>query len=223
MLQGPIRRIDGFWQIPDASGLGVEIDEDEAGRHPFRQEALTATDAVLADGTVVGRCGSRPVFRYPDRSGHVVVPHPKKDVGAGLIAAIRKQAGLQEGRSRVTPSRSNPAPGRRRLVLLPDTLDEALAGAEEAAAAWIDAALDAGDAIPGPSSLETVHRNPDDAGWIFGAVTLDPALLDDSIERVNITLPRRVLKRLDALARAAGESRSGCVAHLTRQEPRRIA
>jgi metal-responsive CopG/Arc/MetJ family transcriptional regulator len=39
-------------------------------------------------------------------------------------------------------------------------------------------------------------------------------LLDDTIERVNISLPRRVLRRLDASARAAGESRSGFIAHL---------
>jgi predicted RNase H-like HicB family nuclease len=104
-----------------------------------------------------------------------------------------------------------------------DTLDEALAGAEEAAAAWIDAALDAGEAIPVPSSLDVVCHNPDYAGWTFGVISLDPALLDDTIERVNITLPRRVLKRLDALARAAGESRSGYIAHLTLEEPRRIA
>jgi predicted RNase H-like HicB family nuclease len=101
-----------------------------------------------------------------------------------------------------------------------DTLDEAVAGAEEAAAAWIDASLDAGEAIPAPSSLEAVSRNPDYAGWTFGIITLDPALLDDTIERVNITLPRRVLRRLDALARAAGESRSGYITHLTLEERR---
>ena len=101
-----------------------------------------------------------------------------------------------------------------------DTLDERAAGAEEAAAAWVDAALDAGHAIPAPTSLEAVRRQPDYAGWTFGVITLDPALLDDTIERVNITLPRRVLKRLDALARAAGESRSGYIAHLTLEEPR---
>jgi len=28
------------------------------------------------------------------RPGLVVVPHPKKDLGTGLVAAIRKQAGL---------------------------------------------------------------------------------------------------------------------------------
>lgn len=104
-----------------------------------------------------------------------------------------------------------------------DTLDEAMTGAEEAAAAWIDAALDGGEAIPGPTSLEAVRRKPEYAGWAFGVITLDPALLDDTIERVNITLPRRVLKRLDALAQAAGESRSGYIAHLTLEEPRRVA
>lgn len=96
-----------------------------------------------------------------------------------------------------------------------DSLDEAIAGAEEAAAAWIDEALDSGDPIPPPSGLETVRQNPDFAGWIFGVVTLDPALLDDSVERVNINLPRRVLKRLDVLVKAAGGSRSGYVAQLT--------
>lgn len=96
-----------------------------------------------------------------------------------------------------------------------DTLDEALAGAEEAAAAWIDAALDGGQAVPAPRSLDAVRDNPDFAGWAFGVITLDPALLDDSVERVNITLPRRVLRRLDALAGLAGESRSGYIASLT--------
>ena len=99
-----------------------------------------------------------------------------------------------------------------------DTLDEALAGAEEAAAAWIDATLDAGSAIPTPSGLDEVRNNPAYEGWSFGVISLDPALLDDTTERVNITLPRRVLKRLDALARAAGESRSGYIAQLTLEE-----
>ena len=95
-----------------------------------------------------------------------------------------------------------------------DTLDEALAAVEEAAAAWIDAALDAGEAIPPPSSLDTVRDNPNYRDWAFGVVTVSPSLLDDSIERVNISLPRRVVKRLDAQARAAGLTRSGIIAEL---------
>jgi predicted RNase H-like HicB family nuclease len=104
-----------------------------------------------------------------------------------------------------------------------DGLDEAVAGAEEAAAAWIDAALDAGEAIPAPSSLEAMRQNSAYAGWAFGVIKIDPALPDDTTERVNITLPRRVLRRLDALAQAAGESRSGYIAQLTLEGPRRVA
>jgi predicted RNA binding protein YcfA (HicA-like mRNA interferase family) len=36
--------------------------------------------------------GSHHVFTHPQRGGHVVVPHSKKDLGPGLVAAIRKQA-----------------------------------------------------------------------------------------------------------------------------------
>jgi predicted RNA binding protein YcfA (HicA-like mRNA interferase family) len=38
--------------------------------------------------------GSHHVFKHSDRPSHIVVPHPKKDLGPGLIKAIRKQAGL---------------------------------------------------------------------------------------------------------------------------------
>ena len=102
-----------------------------------------------------------------------------------------------------------------------DTLDEAIAGAEEAAAAWIDATLDAGNAIPSPGTLERLCANPDYASWSYGVITVDPALLDDCTERVNITLPRRVLERLDAMARAAGETRSGFIARMTVGDGRR--
>lgn len=100
-----------------------------------------------------------------------------------------------------------------------DTLDEALAGAEEAAAAWIDAALDSGEAIPAARSLDTLRRDADFAEWTFGVITLEPALFEDTVERVNVTLPRRVLKRLDAMARAAGMSRSSYIARMTLDPP----
>jgi predicted RNase H-like HicB family nuclease len=96
-----------------------------------------------------------------------------------------------------------------------DTLDEAVAGAEEAAAAWIDSVLDAGGSVPAPSSLEMVRANPAFAGWSFGVVDVDPAALEDAVERVNIALPRRVLSRLDAMAKSAGQSRSGFIAQMT--------
>ena len=95
-----------------------------------------------------------------------------------------------------------------------DTLDEAMASVEEAAAAWIDAALDANKMIPAPSSVQDAMNKGDFSGWIVAYVNVDPELLDDTVERVNITLPRRVLARLDAKARDAGESRSSFIAHM---------
>ena len=95
-----------------------------------------------------------------------------------------------------------------------DTLDEAIANASEAITLWIETVLDDGGDIPKPGSVSVHRENPEFAGWIWALVEVDPALLEDQTERVNITLPRRVLARLDAKARAAGESRSGFIAHL---------
>ncbi|MBS0317608.1 MAG: type II toxin-antitoxin system HicA family toxin [Proteobacteria bacterium] len=38
--------------------------------------------------------GSHHIYRHPTIAGIVVVPHPKKDLGQGLVKAIRRQAGL---------------------------------------------------------------------------------------------------------------------------------
>ncbi len=96
-----------------------------------------------------------------------------------------------------------------------DTLDEAVEAAKEAAALWIDSALDSGGPVPAPSSLEMLRHDARYAGWILALVELDPALFDDTIERINITLPRRILKRLDAMAAGEGQSRGAFIADLT--------
>ena len=93
-----------------------------------------------------------------------------------------------------------------------DTLDEAMTAVEEAAAAWIDSALDAGKVIPLPSTVQAASEGY--PGWIVAFVNVDPALLDDTVARVNITLPKRVLARIDAKAREAGESRSSFIAQM---------
>ncbi len=56
-----------------------------------------------------------------------------------------------------------------------DTFDEAVIAAEEATAAWIDAALDAGEIIPPPSSVEALRARPDFASWAFGVVIVEKA------------------------------------------------
>jgi len=50
---------------------------------------------LQAAGWILDRVrGSHHVFKHLFRPGHVVVPHTKMDLGTGLVAAIRKQAGL---------------------------------------------------------------------------------------------------------------------------------
>ena len=93
-------------------------------------------------------------------------------------------------------------------------IDEAIENAKEAIEVWIETALDSGQSIPPPSSISALQADPDYAGWIWAIAEVDPAVMDETVERVNITLPRRILARLDAKARAAGESRSGYIAHL---------
>ncbi|MBB2155192.1 type II toxin-antitoxin system HicB family antitoxin [Gluconacetobacter diazotrophicus] len=97
-----------------------------------------------------------------------------------------------------------------------DTFDEAVSNASEAIALWVEDAIDNGQSIPRPSSLDGLRASPEWSGpeWIWGFASVDPALFDDTSERVNITLPRRVLARLDSRAKDAGETRSGFIAKL---------
>ena len=95
-----------------------------------------------------------------------------------------------------------------------DTLDEAIEQAREAIVLHLDGLLDDGEAIPAPRPVSEHQGRPELAGWIWAVVEIDPAMLDNQVERVNITLPRRVLSRLDRAARAAGETRSGYIARL---------
>ena len=53
VVQGPIRMVDGHWQIPELPGLGIEVNEAECVRYPFQQEVIHTVNAVLGDGTIV--------------------------------------------------------------------------------------------------------------------------------------------------------------------------
>lgn len=95
-----------------------------------------------------------------------------------------------------------------------DTLDEAMVNAREAIEAWIDAVIEDGGTVPEPSPLDRHYKDPEYRGWTWALIEVDPLRLDQTAERVNITLPRRILSRLDALATARGESRSSLIAKL---------
>ena len=93
-------------------------------------------------------------------------------------------------------------------------IDESIENAKEAIELWIEVALDQEMEIPRPSMITDLQKKKEYRGWIWAVAEVDPALLSDEIERINITLPKRVLSRLDAKAKKAGETRSGFIAHL---------
>ncbi|WP_228259511.1 enolase C-terminal domain-like protein [Siculibacillus lacustris] len=53
VVRVPMRRTGSYWAVPEAPGLGVEIDEREAAKHPFVPEVFHTKGAVLPDGTIV--------------------------------------------------------------------------------------------------------------------------------------------------------------------------
>jgi predicted RNA binding protein YcfA (HicA-like mRNA interferase family) len=54
------------------------------------------TRQLEADGWVLRASkGSHYIFIHPRKPGHISVPHPKKNLGIGLMHKLRKQDGLR--------------------------------------------------------------------------------------------------------------------------------
>jgi len=93
-------------------------------------------------------------------------------------------------------------------------LDEALHNTRDAIALWMEETIARQQPIPPPSPLDTLRQRAEFAGWVWALVQVDPAWMDERAERINITLPRRVLALLDHKAQASGETRSAYIAQL---------
>lgn len=90
-----------------------------------------------------------------------------------------------------------------------DTLDEAIANAEDAVLLSLEDYAGRGEAFPAPSELVALRkRHPDLADSLWMLLTVDESRIAGPAERINITVPRRALSRIDAAAMAANESRS---------------
>ena len=53
VVTAPMKRNGPNWEVPDVIGLGVEVNEEEAKKHPFKQEVFHSQGAILNDGTIV--------------------------------------------------------------------------------------------------------------------------------------------------------------------------
>ncbi len=52
VVQWPISRRAGSWELPEKPGLGLEVDEAVLAAHPFAPDILHTRNAILSDGTV---------------------------------------------------------------------------------------------------------------------------------------------------------------------------
>ena len=77
---------------------------------------------------------------------------------------------------------------------------------------FLDGLLDDKQPIPQPTGLAALRRRREYRGWTWALVDIDLSELGDKATRVNITLPQRILRAVDAHAHRRGETRSGFLA-----------
>jgi len=91
-----------------------------------------------------------------------------------------------------------------------DTLDEAIENAREAIDLWCETTItDDAKELPSPAPLSVHQSSSEYSGWIWAVVEVPIERYFGPAEKINITLPRRVLARVDDYTKAHGESRSG--------------
>jgi predicted RNase H-like HicB family nuclease len=95
------------------------------------------------------------------------------------------------------------------------TLDEARQMAAEALALHLEGMSAEGEALPEPSSLETIMTDVEHRDGV--AVLIPLAEGPPKAIRVNITLPEDVLGEIDAYAERHGYTRSGFLAAAARK------
>ncbi|MEL6353138.1 MAG: type II toxin-antitoxin system HicB family antitoxin [Cyanobacteria bacterium J06627_28] len=95
------------------------------------------------------------------------------------------------------------------------TIDEALDNAAEAIECHIEGLLIDEEVIPAPVAIELHKEQPEFTEGVWALVDVDLSKLSGKVRRVNITVPERILARIDNFARAHGESRSGLITAAT--------
>lgn len=93
-----------------------------------------------------------------------------------------------------------------------DTIDEAIKNAREAIYSHYEVLAESGDAVIFKvSKIEDLQGDDEYTGAIWALVDVDASKFDSKPERINISVPRFVLKRIDSYAESKHETRSGFI------------
>ncbi|TNG94859.1 type II toxin-antitoxin system HicB family antitoxin [Pasteurellaceae bacterium USgator11] len=97
-----------------------------------------------------------------------------------------------------------------------DTFSDALSNAVEAIESHIELMIEAEEDIPQPLDIGVHRQNPDyqSSDLFFAGVDVDLSHVMGKSEKINVTLPSRLIRRIDQFVAANGEykSRSGFLA-----------
>ena len=90
-----------------------------------------------------------------------------------------------------------------------DRLEEAFDNAREAIETHCEMLAEDGGDMPQSKPMAAHQAAPDLAGWVWAMVDVPVERYFGPAEKINITVPARVLVRIDDYAKRHGESRSG--------------
>jgi predicted RNase H-like HicB family nuclease len=91
-----------------------------------------------------------------------------------------------------------------------DAMEEALDNAREAILLHLEGLLDDEQPVPTPQPIDHYRNKREFKNRVWALVDVDLSQLEDVTERINITLPRRVLSKLDAAARGLSDLVAQC-------------
>ncbi|MBF0154834.1 MAG: type II toxin-antitoxin system HicB family antitoxin [Magnetococcales bacterium] len=98
-----------------------------------------------------------------------------------------------------------------------DTLDEVMTHAKEAILLHMEGMIAEGMDFPKTQPIEVHMSNPDFAGWIWAVVEVEDIRESHQAVRVNITMPKNLLDRVDKQAMTRHMTRSGYLAEAARK------
>ncbi|UIN02575.1 type II toxin-antitoxin system HicB family antitoxin [Yersinia ruckeri] len=97
-----------------------------------------------------------------------------------------------------------------------DTMDEAITNAKEAITGHIELLVEMGANIPAVSPLSVLAKDPEYSGYTWAVVDIDVTRLLGGSEKINVTLPKSLIDRIDRCVASNPEfkTRSGFLAQV---------
>lgn len=94
-----------------------------------------------------------------------------------------------------------------------DTVEEAFDNARGAIDAHAEVLAEQGKDLPKPKSMSEWQKDRQYKGWTWGIVEVPVERFFGPAEKINITVPGRLLKLIDEYAKTHGQTRSGFLTH----------